>query len=124
MPKGYNDWMKDNAERIANAKSLPYFVRDNIKQAEKAIGSNPIKQEQNAQAVEVEKFVDRIKKLKQSLTIEKFGGFAVNTEKEMDEVISNPDIIGKIKGMSLNGYLTSLKAKIKLHARNRNGIVR
>lgn len=29
MPKGYNDWMKDNAERIANAKSLPYFIKDN-----------------------------------------------------------------------------------------------
>lgn len=29
MPEGYSKWMEDNAERIANAKSLPYFIKDN-----------------------------------------------------------------------------------------------
>lgn len=29
MPEGYGKWMEDNAERIANAKSLPYFIKDN-----------------------------------------------------------------------------------------------
>ncbi|PPL04937.1 hypothetical protein [Parapedobacter indicus] len=29
MPAGYNKWMNDNQDRIAGAKSLPYFIRDN-----------------------------------------------------------------------------------------------
>lgn len=47
MPKEYNDWMKDNAERIANAKSLPYFIKDNPEVASQATGldiANIIKQ--------------------------------------------------------------------------------
>lgn len=31
MPEGYNQWMQDNDERIKNAKSTPYFIRDNYK---------------------------------------------------------------------------------------------
>lgn len=38
MPEGYNNWMEKNAERIAKAKSLPYFIRDNVKYAEEATG--------------------------------------------------------------------------------------
>ena len=29
MPKQFTQWVKDNKERIQNAKSLPYFLRDN-----------------------------------------------------------------------------------------------
>ena len=29
MPKGYTDWMQNNAERIENAKNMPYFIKDN-----------------------------------------------------------------------------------------------
>ena len=29
MPEGYKNWMKDNAERIKSAKSLPYWIKDN-----------------------------------------------------------------------------------------------
>ena len=29
MPQEFKDWVKDNEDRIARAKSLPYFIRDN-----------------------------------------------------------------------------------------------
>lgn len=29
MPKQFNEWVKNNEKRIATAKSLPYFLRDN-----------------------------------------------------------------------------------------------
>ena len=29
VPEGFNKWVKDNEERMAKAKSLPHFVRDN-----------------------------------------------------------------------------------------------
>jgi len=31
MPKDFETWMERNQERIANAKSLPYFIKDNFK---------------------------------------------------------------------------------------------
>ena len=30
MPKQFNEWIKNNEERIKSAKSLPYFIRDNF----------------------------------------------------------------------------------------------
>ena len=30
MPKQFNEWVKNNEERIKRAKSLPYFIRDNF----------------------------------------------------------------------------------------------
>lgn len=30
MPKGFNDWIENNQERIARAKSMPYFIKDNF----------------------------------------------------------------------------------------------
>lgn len=30
MPKEFNKWLNDNAERISRAKSMPYFIKDNI----------------------------------------------------------------------------------------------
>ena len=38
VPEGYKKWMADNAKRIAKAKSMPYFIKDNIKYAEEATG--------------------------------------------------------------------------------------
>ena len=29
VPKGYKDWISDNTDRINNAKSTPYFIKDN-----------------------------------------------------------------------------------------------
>lgn len=29
MPKNFNEWMKNNEERIKSAKSMPYFIKDN-----------------------------------------------------------------------------------------------
>lgn len=31
MPEAFTTWMKDNEQRIANAKSMPYFIKDNFK---------------------------------------------------------------------------------------------
>ena len=31
MPDGWKQWMEDNAERLENAKSMPYFITDNEK---------------------------------------------------------------------------------------------
>lgn len=30
MPDGWKQWMEDNTERLENAKSMPYFIRDNF----------------------------------------------------------------------------------------------
>ena len=30
MPKQFNEWVKANEKRIKSAKSLPYFLRDNL----------------------------------------------------------------------------------------------
>lgn len=31
MPKEFDKWMKDNQQRIASAKNMPYFIKDNFK---------------------------------------------------------------------------------------------
>lgn len=43
MPDAWNKWVSDNKERIANAKSLPYFIKDNKNIFKKSIKqlSNP-----------------------------------------------------------------------------------
>ena len=38
MPKEFNKWMKDNQQRIASAKSMPYFIKDNFKDGDPAKG--------------------------------------------------------------------------------------
>ena len=38
MPEAFTTWMKDNEQRIANAKSLPYFIKDNYKDGDPAKG--------------------------------------------------------------------------------------
>ncbi len=40
MPQCFNDWVQENAERIENAKSEPYFIRDNRAAVEKALGGS------------------------------------------------------------------------------------
>ena len=30
LPDNFTQWMEDNQERIAGAKSMPYFLRDNV----------------------------------------------------------------------------------------------
>lgn len=37
MPKAFTDWIKDNKNRIAAAKSQPYFIRDNATEVSKII---------------------------------------------------------------------------------------
>ena len=34
VPENFDKWVEDNEERIANAKSLPYFLEDNLKYVE------------------------------------------------------------------------------------------
>ena len=36
VPQGFTDWVEANKERIAAAKSLPYFIRDNSKYIERS----------------------------------------------------------------------------------------
>lgn len=36
-PEAFNKWVKNNKERIENAKTLPYFIRDNKERVEKTI---------------------------------------------------------------------------------------
>ena len=38
MPKVFETWMERNQERIANAKSLPYFIKDNFKDGDPSQG--------------------------------------------------------------------------------------
>lgn len=38
MPKEFNQWMKDNETRIASAKTMPYFIKDNFKDGDPAKG--------------------------------------------------------------------------------------
>lgn len=38
MPKEFNQWMKDNQQRIANAKTMPYFIKDNFKDGDPSKG--------------------------------------------------------------------------------------
>lgn len=60
MPKEFNQWVKDNRERIANAKSQPYFIRDNqkaveeiLKGKEKSLPKTPLTPEQRARRNEI-----------------------------------------------------------------------
>ena len=45
MPKAFNNWVKDNAERITTAEYQPYFIRDNMERV------NPILSEAKASAM-------------------------------------------------------------------------
>jgi hypothetical protein len=38
MPDGWKQWMEDNAELLENAKSMPYFIRDNFKDGDPSQG--------------------------------------------------------------------------------------
>lgn len=38
MPKEFNKWMNDNQQRIASAKNMPYFIKDNFKDGDPAKG--------------------------------------------------------------------------------------
>ena len=38
MPEAFTTWMKDNEQRIANAKSMPYFIKDNFKDGDPTKG--------------------------------------------------------------------------------------
>lgn len=51
MPKNFNDWVSENKDRIKDAKTVPYFIRDNYKDGDISKG-----------------FVDTIEKLKEVVT--------------------------------------------------------
>ena len=38
MPDNFKTWMEDNAERLENARSMPYFIRDNFKDGDPSQG--------------------------------------------------------------------------------------
>ena len=43
LPNNFKDWIEDNAERTARAKSLPYFIRDNQERVDKILDAYPRK---------------------------------------------------------------------------------
>ena len=50
MPDGWKQWMEDNAERLENAKSMPYFIRDNFVDGDPSAGLRWIEEKpQNVQ---------------------------------------------------------------------------
>ena len=42
MPKAFNNWVKDNAERITTAEYQPYFIRDNIERVNQIISTHKV----------------------------------------------------------------------------------
>lgn len=53
MPEEFNQWVRNNRERIANAKTQPYFIRDNQKAVEEILkGKEGDKANENTESKE------------------------------------------------------------------------
>ena len=95
MPKEFGQWMKDNRERITNAKSLPYFIKDNFKNGDPAKGLRWESKKPN-QPTE-EKASERIKKYEgekwqHSYVAPKGKGFVVTERERIKEAqVSNSE---------------------------------
>ena len=74
MPEAFTTWMKDNEQRIANAKSLPYFIKDNYKDGNPAKGLRWA-----GQAFKKETAKQRIFRMAA-------GRHAVRTDKQVDKI--------------------------------------
>ncbi len=42
LPSNFTDWVQNNAERIENAKSVPYFIRDNVAVIDNILNSDTL----------------------------------------------------------------------------------
>ena len=82
MPKQFNEWIDNNKERIATAKSLPYFIRDNY------IGGDISKG-----------LVSQLTANKMAVDAGRLDGFVKFTEKTKNEIASEIRTIGNKLGI-------------------------
>ena len=78
LPQKFQNWHTDNADRIAGAKSQPYFLRDNAKLIEKAVVKSsaltPIVELLNSKGIEYNKVSMFDKQPTEKQIIERVGG--------------------------------------------------
>ena len=75
MPEEFNNWLKNNQQRIASAKSMPYFIKDNFKNGDPAKG---LRWESKTK--------DKVTISAKTSTIEKRKRHAARTTKEKDGI--------------------------------------
>lgn len=80
LPQNFQNWHTDNADRIARAKSQPYFLRDNQKLIEKSVNST-----------KTSKLDKYIKELKDK-------NIEYNQVKQLDKLLSDEEIIKRVGG--------------------------
>ena len=78
LPQNFQNWHTDNADRIAGAKSQPYFLRDNAKLIEKAVVKSsaltPIVELLDSKGIEYNKVSMFDKQPTEKQIIERVGG--------------------------------------------------
>lgn len=80
LPQNFQNWHTDNADRIAKAKSQPYFLRDNQKLIEKSVNST--------KTYKLDKYIKELK----DKNIE------YNQVKQLDKLLSDEEIIKRVGG--------------------------
>ena len=80
LPRNFKDWYTDNTDRIARAKSQPYFLRDNQKLIEKSVNST--------KTSKLDKFIKGLKD----------NNVDYNQVKELDKLLSDEEIIKRVGG--------------------------
>lgn len=81
-PKAFTDWVNENRERIENASSVPYFIKDNFKDGDIEKGWRWEKSEEEKQA-ELEAYN---KQVKHQELVTKMGNNVYNVATEYPEV--------------------------------------
>lgn len=81
-PKAFTDWVSENRERIENASSVPYFIKDNFKDGDIDKGWRWEKSEEEKQA-ELEAYT---KQVKHQELVTKMGNNVYNVATEYPEV--------------------------------------
>ena len=80
LPRNFKDWYTDNTDRIARAKSQPYFLRDNQKLIEKSVNS--------IKTSKLDKFIKGLKD----------NNVNFNQVKELDKLLSDEEKIKRVGG--------------------------
>ncbi len=80
LPRNFKDWYTDNTDRIARAKSQPYFLRDNAKLIEKSVNST--------KTSKLDKFIKELKD----------NNVEYNQVKQLDKLLSDEEIIKRVGG--------------------------
>ena len=80
LPRNFKDWYTDNTDRIARAKTQPYFLRDNQKLIEKSVNST--------KTSKLDKFIKGLKD----------NNVDYNQVKQLDKLLSDEEIIKRVGG--------------------------